>query len=541
MKLRFAVQVCLVALLALLAQWGVYDRTLVAMDEGHLAAAASWLLDGKLLYRDIHTGIFPGVYLITAGLFSVFGEDLIVTRLAAVVMNVVTATTLFLIANRMVDRPYAWLAPILHLALLIVGFPVLSMFNYSTLSVCFGLIALLFTLRSLEAGRTFDACAVGFFIACAALTKQNFGGLIFIALFGAILWLYRSSALADRGVLEALLPIALSGLALTLCVVAYFAATDTLYALVDNTILSLGSSQVRDFNNPLPPILGAHPEGDGRFIFLYSPPTLFNALIHGEPFVGIPISPMLRSLAIRASYGVPLLTLAAALYSLRGLGEAEDPARARAIRAAVVFACVFAPGIFPSAIWSHLAFVLIPITLLYPLLASTLDDRLAGSGVWRGVVIGFALLAIGMSAALTLSIMGWNGVDPKLERASLRVSEREAGLYGGSVRFIEACAEPGAPIFAAPDIPIIYFLTDHPNPTKYDLTIPGHVNGPLIAGQLERTRTRCIVYNPQMYPEFPPFKLLFPKLAAYIEKNYEWTETIQGGDTKWSGLTRVDR
>ena len=44
-------------------------RMVVPMDEGHLTAAVSWMHAGKHLYRDIHTGIFPGVYLLTYGLF----------------------------------------------------------------------------------------------------------------------------------------------------------------------------------------------------------------------------------------------------------------------------------------------------------------------------------------------------------------------------------------------------------------------------------------------------------------------------------------
>ena len=538
MKLRFEVQAGLVVGLALIAQWTVYDRSLVAMDEGHLAAAASWILDGKLLYRDIHTGIFPGVYLIAAGLFAIFGEDLIVMRVAAVVVNVVTATTLWLIARRMVDRPYAWLAPILHLALLVTGFPVLSMFNYSTLAVCFGLVALLFTLRYLEGGERSDGWLVGLFIAGAALTKQNFGGLIFLALLASILWLRSRSALADRSVTRALLPIATTGAALSLSVALYFAATGTLYTLVDDTILSLGSSQLEDFDNPLPPIFGAHPEGDGRFTFLYTPPTVFNALVQGEPFLGLTLNPTRRALAIRLSYGIPIFTLFAALFALWRLGEAEDPARARAIRASVVFAWVFAPGIFPSAIWSHLAFVLIPITLLYPLLASRIDEWLGGRSAWRWLVAGLALAAALISAVISLDIARWNSVDLGLERASLRVSERAAGLLRGSVAFVDACAEPGAPIFAAPDIPAVYFLTDHPNPSKFDLTIPGRVDGPMIARRLDTSGTGCVIYNPQMYPEFAPFKSLFPILARHLERKFVTARIIEGGETKWLGLER---
>ncbi|MFP8872741.1 MAG: hypothetical protein VCB43_15710, partial [Myxococcota bacterium] len=47
---------------AVLSQLATFDRSIVPMDEGHLAALAMGLQDGKLLYRDLHTGIFPGIY-----------------------------------------------------------------------------------------------------------------------------------------------------------------------------------------------------------------------------------------------------------------------------------------------------------------------------------------------------------------------------------------------------------------------------------------------------------------------------------------------
>ena len=68
------------------------------MDEGHLVATAQRLLDGDLLYRDIQTGIFPGVYYLAALLFEMFGMDVLVTRWAQVVVNTVIAVSLWFVA-----------------------------------------------------------------------------------------------------------------------------------------------------------------------------------------------------------------------------------------------------------------------------------------------------------------------------------------------------------------------------------------------------------------------------------------------------------
>ena len=84
---RFGTQALLLTAWVVAIQLPMFDRSVVPMDEGHFVAAAHWMLQGDLLYRDIHTGIFPGIYYLTALLFAVFGEDLLVTRSAQVVVN----------------------------------------------------------------------------------------------------------------------------------------------------------------------------------------------------------------------------------------------------------------------------------------------------------------------------------------------------------------------------------------------------------------------------------------------------------------------
>jgi hypothetical protein len=64
------------------------------------------------------------------------------------------------------------------------------------------------------------------------------------------------------------------------------------------------------------------------------------------------------------------------------------------------------------------------------------------------------------------------------------------------------------------------------------------VDGRLIVERLEASQTRCVVFNPRMYPEFPPFGDLFPELARYLGRAYRRTEIIGGGGAEWHGLVR---
>ena len=532
----------LLAGVAVIAQLPLYDRSLVPMDEGHLLAAADALASGKRLYADIHTGIFPGIYLIASALLELFGRDAVVLRWAAVAMNTVIALALYAIGRRAVAQHWAWLPPLLYLALIAVGFPVLSMFNYSTLAMAFGLVALLLLLRYLEGGRILEGLLLGLFIAAAALTKQNFGGLIFIALLASLMAARRESALAERSLPACLLPVAAGGLSLTAAAGLYLAVQDAFPAFLEATILSLAGSQLQDFNNPIPPIFGAHPAADGRFIFLYTPPTVFNALIHGEPFAGMELSPLLRSLSIRFSYGLPLAALITApilLFLTRHWGGGDSR---NAARSSVLFAVILAPGIFPSAIWSHLAFVTIPILLLFALLGDRVERMLQGRSPalwgWRTLAAGLALAALIIASRAALSVMDFYPQPLGLERASLWVSPRDGDLLRGAVAFIEDCSEPGEPILVLPDIPVLYFLAERPNPSPFDLAIPGNVDGDAIAWQGERAGVRCAVLNPRMYPEFPPFEELFPGLAQHLATRFRAVREIRGGNTRWVGLVR---
>jgi len=541
---QLAAPAVLLALPALV-QAPLFDRMIVPMDEGHLAAAADRMLDGKRLYADIHTGIFPGIYLVTSGLFALFGRDLIVTRLAAALVNAVTVLALWSAARRVVAPRWALLPPLLHLALVAFAFPVMSMFNYSTLSLCLGLVALVFLLRYLERGRAIDGIWLGLSVAAAALTKQNFGALIFVALCLGLAIGRRESALADRDPIRALLPIGLAGASLTALVVIGFALQGALPALIDKTIVSLAGSQMRDFDNPIPPLFGPHPD-DPRFVFLYSPPVVFDALVHGEPFLGLKVTAGLRTAATRLSYGLPIVALLGGIALLwRTRRQPPGPRRA-ATRAVVLFAVLFSPGIFPSAIWSHLAFVLPPIGLLVALLAERVDGRLRAARAagpiiaWR---VALALVALALLATTAEGVRGVVDRNPhplELDRAHLRVSPRDRDLYRGAVAFVHACAAPQEPILALPDIPVIWFLTDRDNPSPYDLTIPGRVDGGLIVRRMRASGVRCVVMNPRMYPEFPPFKQLFPRLARALERDFRGARMIVGGDTRWLGLVRRD-
>ena len=531
--------------LALLAQIPIYDRSIIHVDEGQLVAIAARLLRGEVLYRDVYTGIFPGLYYSTAALFSLFGSDVRVTRLAQAAVNAGTALCLWLLGRRVMSPAWAALAPLLYAVLVVVGFPGLTMFNYSPLSLVLALFALLFLLRHLEAPRQADGIAAGLLLAGCALTKQNFGALTLLAFLIVILLSWRDGALSGRGLLRSLWPVAAAGgLASAAALVALvFAGAGP--ALIDASLFALGRTQIESYADPFPAILGPHPTDDGRFVFMYTPAALYGYLVRGETLFGRPIPVWLWSGAIRVAYGGALLALVAGGLRLWLDRRADPPRRRREARALVVFAAILFLGIFPSAIWSHLAFVFAPLLVIAAWVLEGVHARLRtrSAATARAFVIGVSVFAgagILAAARISFDVARWYPVPLSLPRASLHVSSDQAALYRGALRFVERCAPPRAPIFVAPDMPLVYFLADRPNPTPFDLVIPGKVDGPLIVERLEATATRCVVYGPRIYLQFAPFEELFPEVAELLRTRYREVVRIEGGSAEWLGLVRRD-
>jgi hypothetical protein len=264
--------------------------------------------------------------------------------------------------------------------------------------------------------------------------------------------------------------------------------------------------------------------------------------MRGETLFGLALTPALRGLAIRLAYGGALATLAAGALLLCVDRGGEPQARA-ARRAIVLFALVLFLGLFPSAIWSHLAFVLAPVLLVLALVADRVDAALrarlrALALAWRGSLLALALAATALAVHISLDVPRWYPTPLDLPRGSLRVSAQQHALLHGATQFLVRCAGPDEKVFVAPDLPLLYFLANRRNPTPYDLVIPGAIDGERIVERLRESGTRCVVYNPQIYSQFAPFAELFPEVAEVLARDYRRVATIGSAGAEWHALVR---
>jgi len=531
-----------VALAGVALQLPSFNRGIVPLDEGHMAAVVVRLLDGELLYRDVDTGLFPGIYYLCAGLFTLFERDLLVTRWAQLVLNVSIASTLWFVGRRTASPVFAMLPAALYLGLVAVGFPVLAMLNYSAVACAFALFALLLLLRYLEFGRAWEGLLCGVALACCVLVKQNFGALALIGV-GLAFWAGRArSAIEPRPAWRALMPILLGGGTLALMVAAYFLWLGTFGELIHSTLVEVLGAQMEAYRAPYPPLLGPHPDSDPLFSLVYSPPTVWNYALGQTTLFGLTMSAPVREMIIRLSYSLPLVLLAGAP-ALWVVTRRASPRRRTATRAVAIMAPVFFLGIYPEAIWSHLAYVLAPVLLLAAPIGEQLARR-AGSSrslARRAIKVSavtVSLLVLGVGARISSDVAGWFSEPTGVPHATLSVMPHQASALRDAATFVEACSDPGDFIFVAPDIPVVYLVTERRNPTPYALLIPGAVDGQLVVERLEEHRPRCVVYNPRMFPQFPPFEELFPEVKRYLLAHYEKQADLGRPLSQWHGLVR---
>lgn len=529
---------------AIAAQLPTYALSHVPLDEGQLVQIAHRLLLGDRLYGDIYTGIFPGIYWLTAGLLHTFPADIVVTRWAGVIVNAATMVVLWVLTRMLAGRAWAWMTTVMYLALAIVSFPAFTMLAYSSVSLLCALGALLFLVRYLHTGRAWDGAAVGVLVVLCGVVKQNYGGLLLLCGLVSLFWSRRDSVLARRSIWAVMAVPLIAGLVVGLPVVGYLMWTGTFERFVYDTLLVISHSQLDAFRQPIPPVFGSHPANDGRFIFLYAPPLLFNYLLRGTSAAGPEAVLELIGMSIRVGYGCGYLAVLAAPVLLADRVRSADPEVRTAARVVLPFAGVFFFGMFPSAVWSHLAVVLVPMLIVLALLAkriTDLADHVGAVWLWRVAMIVLACGAVVTAAKGSKNLREWHSEPLGLPGASLRMEPQWARLWREAVDFVDSCAQGDDTIFVAPDMPLLYVLTQKRNPTPFDLIIPGNVEDDVIVERLRAANTRCVVFNPTMYVQFEAFDRLFPQTAAYFTSAFEVKRRLSVGHMEWLGLERKVR
>ena len=493
----------------MVVQLPLYQRGLSALDEGALQNATVRMLAGEILYRDVNTMLAPGIYYLQAVLYSLAGVRFIVSRAAMIVLNAATAALLYSIAETLMPPVWAALPAVVYALLIVWGFPVLTMFNYSPVAMLLMLAVvrlLLVDPERLGAPRLF---AVGLLLGLGITCKQNFGFLGAVGAAGTAVLLARR--------LRALGPLAAGLVIVGLPQLAYYAAHGALSDLVRDTILATLTEQRTYYHHPIPDVLaGIPPEPEtGGFLFRYLPPSIHNYVMENGTLLGWKPTRSFYRVVIVLSYYVPIAILAGGAF-LALLGR-DAPRVRRSARTVAAFAALLFLALFPNTGWAHLLFVLPLVLVLAAWLLFHVGSRLRGC-----VLLGVALLA-GMTIIIERDLCRWYSVPLDTPRGRVLVKPEHAEIMGETIAYIRSVTPPSAEVFVLPYVPIYYFFAERRNPTRYDLVLPGNVGAreeQEIIDVLERKRTEYVLLNPMPYPDFAPFEQLYPRLHAYLEDHY---------------------
>jgi hypothetical protein len=329
-----------------------------------------------------------------------------------------------------------------------------------------------------------------------------------------------------------------AGAAVAVIAVARLVHSGAWGAFLKATFVTIVGSQMDAFNQPLPPLFGAHPEG-GVFYFLYGPGGLFGAMFQGDPLATTKII----SVVIRVGYGCAYLALALAPILVWLLARHRDEHVRITARIVLPFAVLFFFGIFPSAIWSHLAAIYAPLLVV---LAAASSQALAALDRWSPPAAriaryaGCAVLAVLviLTARLELGIRRAFAEPLSLPSTGLHIAARDAKLYEAADEFLRTCAPENEPVFVAPYMPLLYVTSGRTNATPYDLLISKDVDENVVVERLQSAGVNCVVYNPQMYVQFAPFEQTYPKLTAYLASEFAEVGNVTAGDAQWKVLRR---
>jgi hypothetical protein len=313
-----------------------------------------------------------------------------------------------------------------------------------------------------------------------------------------------------------------AGLAVSVLGLAPIASSGALGTMIRQTAVELVPNQLATHHVAIPGPFATYPADDPLFQYDYLLPAFFDWWVHGATPFGVRIDAPIRNATIRLFYCGGIATaLAAFAIALLGRGRVRF-----AVWACSTHAALFSLGLFPSAIWLHLAYVLPPLLLVLAWLGQSAlawCRRRSTQTAFAARAVLAALAVAGTLPALRfpVDLRAWNDTPLELPGVSVHLAANRAQPLRDANAFLVDCAAPGDPVFVMPAVPLLYVTSGRRNPTAYDLTIPGNVREDEIVNDLERAGVDCIVRDPRMPLEYPDFVSLFPGLERYLRERFE--------------------
>ncbi len=527
----------IILLASVAIQAPLYNRAAVFFDEGIIFNLSETILKGNVLYRDKPCYVFPGIFYLLALLYKIFGVSYLVSRYAMAAVFTATALLVFLISRRLMAEWLAFLTALVFVAHRVWAFPIWNMIGYATFSMFSLGLALLSLMKFNEKPSSTTAFLTGGFIAVATMFKQDYG-----AFAGAGIFLYlllwprlrvKWAGEASVGVTRAAVLgcYILAGVLVSLPVLGYFSRKGALDDLLNNTLLiPLRLETTRGAAELIPIFPLLHQDSYLRAnLYHYVPHIPFGFMLWSCP-VGktLFVKTALWDVFLKLVHYSPYLSMAgvAILLGKRYIRNELSIRFENMTAALVVCAFVFLTQHRPFD-FAHLMQMYVPVFVLLGCIVDSLRLRFAsrklicymafgGSGIFLLLYLCWTIFSI----RFTVKAFPAKFVGP---RANIYVARSERDVLSEAVRFVTENTAADEPIFVFPYHSLFYFLSERPNPTRFEVLWPVKVFPSMdqeIINVLEHRHVRYLVYAPGIHPSIGDFKEFAPEIAHYVENTY---------------------
>ncbi|MFN7971856.1 MAG: hypothetical protein U0166_05840 [Acidobacteriota bacterium] len=507
MRDRWKLHASALVAFALVLCWLLFDRGFYTLDEGSLLSISDRVARGDVLYRDVCSAIFPGIYYLLAAAFRIFGSSFGVERALGAAVYVATCLSLYALARRFATPPRAFAGALLFALSKPAIFPLHTVLNYSQVSFLFACLALVVASRTPSVK---VAVATGALTSATGLFKQNYGLFLIITIL-ALWWGVRAVAPARLLLLSTTFVAA--GAMVTAPAIAFLIARGAWSEFWRNCVL--GPVSVVPGAYIVPWALRVPLASLARAPRVYLPSTVGDLFLPQlEHHVMHPF-PLLVPIVVKMYYALPIaISIAAILAARRAEKERRGP-----LAATGLFNLFLYLGIWPRTDYSHLT-ALSPVSSI---LAVALAGALPASARTRATA---ALLGFGVACSIAFTILVRAGVDTPLPspRGTLRVGAETFRRMGHVLDAIERHVPAGEPLFVTPVDSSIYYMTGRRNPTRFDYLEPvnvGAAESRETAARLERVAW-IVASDRDLSDTFVPLVESYaPELAAYLRDHYE--------------------
>jgi 4-amino-4-deoxy-L-arabinose transferase-like glycosyltransferase len=471
--------------------WLHGNRLVFNNDEGIILDAAARMLHGEILYRDFFGYMSPGSYWLQEAAFRLFGLSLWAGRLVVIFDFAVECALLFWLTARLAGKKTGFAAAVLFFAFQATA-PEFLLAQHRMDSAALSLVSMAFCLEGQRLRQAWYWVTAGVLIAGAAVCTPS------IALLApaTLVWL-----LTDRPLRRFLIPYTCGLCAGSAAFAAALVANGSILAFINHmTWLRRNYSDVNIM--PYGSIIGGYGAALGA---------------------ATGMDRVVRSLALFC-YALPAVLPVVALvaWSLwMLLRRAERPWAAKN-DIPYLLACMvmYVGSTYPRADVAHLAFVAVLPAALTAVWVARYTPRWLTTAL-LGVLAVWAVVFLAQTASSLRSEVAV--VTPV---GTLRATPSDAQAVGALLKAVR----PDDTLYVHPYKPLLYFLTQGRNPTRYSYLAPGmmtHNEEAAALEALENSPPRWLLYLPlsraeflRVFPHAAGLDHQFPLIEAWREREY---------------------